>query len=189
MDTIRLSQRGSAQTTVIVGAVIAVLFLYFLFRLITSGVKIDPDDASDAAINSRIQSVGMVSVSDGVEPGTRTGEQVFDKTCNQCHASDATVANSPKLGNNAEWAPRIAKGFDTLISNAINGFNNNAMPARGGNPDLTDDEIARAIAFMANQSGANFTAPPAPSEAPAEAPAEQPAEAPAAEAPAEQPAQ
>ena len=88
------------------------------------------------------------------------------------------MANSPKLGNNAEWAPRIAKGFDTLIANAINGFNNNAMPARGGNPDLTDEEIARAIAFMANQSGANFVAPPAPSE-----------EQPAAEAPAEQPAQ
>ena len=182
MNTIRLSQRGSAQTTFIVGAIIAVLFFYFLFRLITSGVKINPDDASDLATNNRIRAVGMVSKSDGIEPGTRTGEQVFNKTCNQCHAANASVANSPKLGNNAEWAPRIAKGFDTLISNAINGFNNNAMPARGGNPDLTDEEISRAIAFMANQSGANFTAPPAPSEeqpaaeAPAETPAEQPAQ-------------
>lgn len=182
MNTIRLSQRGSAQTTVIVGALVAVLFVYFLFRLAVSGVKIDPDDASDAAVNSRIQSVGMVSVSDGIEPGTRTGEQVFDKTCNQCHASDASVANSPKLGNNAEWAPRIAKGFDELIANAINGFADGAMPARGGNPDLTDEEIARAIAFMANQSGANFVAPPVAgeeqpaAEAPAETPAEQPAQ-------------
>ena len=194
MNTSRLSQRGSAQTTVIVGAVIALLFCYFLFRLVTSGVKIDPDEASDRAINNRIQSVGMVTVSDGIEPGSRTGEQVFDKTCNQCHAADANVANSPKLGNNAEWAPRIAKGFETLIANAINGFADGAMPARGGNNSLTDEEVARAIAFMANQSGANFVAPPLPGETPAEqpaaeTPAETPAEAPAAETPAETPAE
>ena len=140
-----------------------------------SGIKIDPDDASDASINSRIQSVGMVSVSDGIAPGSRTGEQVFDKTCSQCHATNASVANSPKLGNNAEWAPRIAKGFNTLIQHAIEGFADGAMPARGGNPNLTDEEIARAIAFMANQSGANFVAPPVPGE---EQPAtEQPADA------------
>ena len=41
------------------------------------------------------------------------------------------------------------------------------MPARGGNPDLTDTEIARAIVSMANQSGANFQEPAAKTAAPA----------------------
>ena len=35
------------------------------------------------------------------------------------------------------------------------------MPPRGGNPDLTDTEIARAIVFMANQSGGNLQEPAA----------------------------
>jgi len=33
------------------------------------------------------------------------------------------------------------------------------MPAKGGNPDLDDIEIARTVAYMANQAGANFKAP------------------------------
>ena len=68
------------------------------------------------------------------------------------------MANSPKVTHNAEWAPRIAQGFDTLFNHALNGFN--AMPAKGGATDLTDDELKRAIAYMANQSGGNLEAPP-----------------------------
>lgn len=157
MNTSCKFQRGSTVTTLIYGLLIAVLVLYFLIRLILSGTRIAPEDVSDIAVNNRIQSVGIVKVSDGVEPGSRTGEQVFQKICIQCHDTNATIQFSPKLGNSADWAPRIAKGYETLIQNAINGFN--TMPARGGGLDLTDDEVARAIAFMANQSGANFTAP------------------------------
>ena len=45
-----------------------------------------------------------------------------------------------------------------LMNSAINGFN--AMPKRGGNPDLTDAELERAIAYMANSAGGKFTEPP-----------------------------
>jgi cytochrome c5 len=54
------------------------------------------------------------------------------------------------------------------------------MPAKGGNPDLDDVEVARAVAYMANQSGAKFKEP----EAPAQANAAQPAAAAPAAAPA-----
>ena len=33
------------------------------------------------------------------------------------------------------------------------------MPPRGGNSELTDDEVKRAVVFMANNGGANWTAP------------------------------
>ena len=94
MNTIRLSQRGAAQTTMIVGAVIAVLFVYFLFRLITSGVQISPDDATESAVNGRIHPSGVVTVAAPAEtpaeapaepaaaetPAEQTAEQAATET-------------------------------------------------------------------------------------------------------------
>jgi cytochrome c5 len=61
---------------------------------------------------------------------------------------------SPKIGDKGAWGPRISQGYETLVKHAIAGLR--AMPARGGNAELTDVEVARAVAFMANQSGASF---------------------------------
>ncbi|WP_343074198.1 c-type cytochrome [Chitinivorax tropicus] len=110
---------------------------------------------SNEAVTARIQPVGISKASIPVAPGSRSGEQVYTAICSSCHATGA--AGSPKMGDNAGWAPRISKGFQTLIDHAVKGFN--AMPARGGSPDLTDDEVARAVAYMANKSGASFTEP------------------------------
>jgi len=66
-------------------------------------------------------------------------------------------AGAPKFGDAEAWAPRIAQGYDTLISHAVNGIR--AMPAKGGNPNLSDTEVARAVAHMANKAGASFTLP------------------------------
>jgi cytochrome c5 len=91
-----------------------------------------------------------------VAPGSRTGEQIVTNVCAGCHASGAV--NSPKTGDAAAWGPRIAQGFDALVKSAIAG--KNAMPPKGGGADLTDKEVARAVAFLANKGGAKFTEPP-----------------------------
>jgi cytochrome c5 len=105
-----------------------------------------------------------------------TGEQVYSSTCVACHGTGA--AGAPKVGDSGAWSKRIAEGFDTLVSHAIHGLN--AMPAKGGNPDLDDIEIARTVAYMANQAGAKFKAPdPKPAAA---APAAADGAAPAAPA-------
>ena len=150
--------RGSAAVTLIGGIVILLATLYFLVKLATSGYYSDVDATTESATATRIMPTGNVVMGDGTPVGMRTGEQIFKKVCIQCHAADSTVANSPKITHNAEWAPRIAQGFDTLFNHALNGFN--AMPAKGGATDLTDDELKRAIAYMANQSGGNLEAPP-----------------------------
>ena len=105
-----------------------------------------------------------------------SGEAVYTSTCAACHGSGA--AGAPKLGDAAAWAPRIAEGFDHMVMEAIEG--EGAMPPKGGNPDLDNIEVARAVAFMANKSGGKFEEPAAPA-APAAAPAAAPSPA-AAEA-------
>lgn len=86
-----------------------------------------------------------------------TGEQVYSTTCVACHG--AGIGGAPKVGDSSAWSARIAEGFDTLVSHAIKGIR--AMPAKGGNPDLDDIEVARTVAYMANQAGAKFKEPEA----------------------------
>jgi cytochrome c5 len=90
----------------------------------------------------------------------QAAEAVYTTTCVACHGSGA--GGAPKLGDNGAWAPRIAQGYDTLIKHAIEGIR--AMPAKGGNPDLEDVEVVRAVVYMANKGGAKLKEPEVPAE-------------------------
>ena len=91
------------------------------------------------------------------------GDAVYNANCVACHG--AGVAGAPKVGDVGGWAARIAQGYDTIVKHAVEGIR--AMPAKGGNPDLDDLEVARAVVFMANGSGAKFKEPAAAVAAPA----------------------
>lgn len=66
------------------------------------------------------------------------------------------------MGDNAAWAPFIKAGYDTMLNVALHG--KGGMPAKGGNPTLSDYEVARAVVYMANKSGASLPEPAAPAE-------------------------
>ena len=108
------------------------------------------------AVAARIEKVGSVQVRDANRP-LKAGEEVYKVQCAACHT--AGLAGSPKLGDNAAWAPRIKTGYDALLNSALKG--KNAMGAQGGG-DHSDVEIGRAVVYMANASGAKFTEPAAP---------------------------
>jgi len=93
----------------------------------------------------------------------KSGAEVIKGGCAMCHA--AGLMSAPVIGDKAQWEPRIAQGYDVLVKHAINGIR--TMPAKGGNPALTDGEIAAAVLDMANQSGASFEAPKPAEAAPA----------------------
>ena len=180
--------QGSALFTLVSGIIIAIAVIYFLIKLAGSGSFADVNQSSEAATQTRIQPVGQLALGDGIPVGERKGDQIFNKICIQCHAADSSVPNAPKIENNGDWAPRIGQGFDTLFQHALNGFN--AMPAKGGAADLTDQELKRVITYMANKSGGNFPDPdaaaPADQAASGDAAASAPAaagSAPAADAP------
>ena len=151
---------------VLVGIIVfVVVAIYLLAKLATSGFDVNAEVMTKEAVAARLKPVGDSVAGD--PPGSRTGEGIYKALCASCHA--AGLAGSPKFGDAAAWAPRIAKGEATLYTHAIGGFN--AMPARGGGADLTDDEVKRAVVYIANNSGAKFAEPAAGAAAGASAPA------------------
>lgn len=81
-----------------------------------------------------------------------SGEKVYKATCFACH--DMGVAGSPKIGDKAIWASRITAGKEVMYNSAINGKTTPAgmMPAKGGNTNLSDDEVKAAVDYMISQS-------------------------------------
>ena len=120
---------------------------------------------NNKATDARIKPVGTVVIVDASAVRVeKEGSVVFAEVCTSCHTAGALGA--PKFGDKSAWAPRIKQGYETLIKHAEEGIRQ--MPPRGGNPDLSDIEIARAVAYMANDAGAKFV-PPEPVAAPAAA--------------------
>ncbi|CAK0758249.1 hypothetical protein CCP3SC15_230002 [Gammaproteobacteria bacterium] len=79
------------------------------------------------------------------------GKKIYITSCFACHETGA--AGAPKRGDRAVWQPRLSQGMETLIAHVLNGFN--AMPPRGGNPDLTEMDIATVIPYLVLDTDAN----------------------------------
>jgi cytochrome c5 len=85
----------------------------------------------------------------------RSGKQVVEAACASCHVSGRDGA--PRIGDRKAWEKRASQGLTSLTEHALSGFRK--MPAHGGSPGLSDREIERAITYMVNQSGGNWTKP------------------------------
>jgi cytochrome c5 len=71
------------------------------------------------------------------------GESLYTTACSACHSTGA--AGAPKPGS-PEMALRVEKGEDALVQSALNGLN--AMPPKGGRPDLSDEQIRAIVQYM-----------------------------------------
>lgn len=173
--------------TVILAFVVPIAIIILLVNMVASGAKVGAgsDTLSTEAVTKRIAPVAGFELVDANAPKVfKTGEQVFQAVCTACHT--AGVAGAPKVGDNAAWAPFIKSGFDAMMNVALHG--KGGMPAKGGNPTLSDFEVARAVVYMANKSGGSLPEPAAPAEEGAKKEADAAPAAPAAAAPAAAPA-
>jgi len=163
--------------------VIPVVGLILLAQFVISGYRAAQTAADPDTVARRIQPVARVEFADAAPAGgaraAKSGEEVYKAVCATCHGTG--VAGAWKFGDKAAWSPHLKEGLETLAKNAINGIR--AMPPRGGNPDLSDLEVTRAVVYMGNAAGANFKEPAA-AAAPAAAPAAAAAPATVAAAPA-----
>ena len=134
---------------IIFGIILALIVVYSLVL----GKPVEEVVVPVANVAENIKPVAVAEVAPvEVAHVEKSGADVVKAGCAMCHA--AGLMNAPKIGDKGQWQPRIAQGYATLVSHAINGIR--TMPAKGGNPALTDGEIAAAVAEMANQAGASF---------------------------------
>lgn len=144
------------------GMVLAALFGIFGFCIFAASLIVPeapPSEAEVARLEARIKPVGqvitdpaaLVKVSTAAARAPLSADEVYAQACAACHNSG--VLNAPKTGDKADWARRASAegGLDGLTASAIKG--KNQMPARGGNPDLSDDEIKAAVKQMLEKSG------------------------------------
>jgi cytochrome c5 len=109
------------------------------------------------------------SISVWAQTDERSGKEVVDGTCGNCHATGANGA--PKIGDHAAWSKLVSQGLSGLTRVALSGIRK--MPPHGGNMKLTDTEIKRAVTYMVNQSGGHWIEPTSKKKAPTKRTGEQ----------------
>ncbi len=167
LDTYNVSEATKNRQLAIVavltfGALFALLAIAVYFSTYATPSFNADSPAAQMAAAQRIQKVGSVELQEAPAAGgaPKTGEEAYKAACAACH--DAGVTGAPKLADAADWGPRIGQGVETLYKHAIEGFTGakGTMPPRGGTT-FTDDEVKRAVVFMANKSGGSFPEPAA----------------------------
>lgn len=100
-----------------------------------------------------LAAVVMAGVSVAAAPALAVnGEVVYQYTCKMCHGPGSGVA--PKTGDIEAWEPRVRKGRQQLYDHAINGFRGEGyMPPKGGNRNLTDEQVKAAVDYMLQHAG------------------------------------
>ena len=129
-----------------------VLFLVAALIGVISRVPSDDGSRKEIAVIERIKPVARVAIAVPKPAGAEiklTGQEVYNKVCVACHA--AGVLGAPKVGVKELWEPRLAQGLTGLVNNAISGIR--AMPAKGGDPSLTEANIRDSIVYMLDETG------------------------------------
>lgn len=111
-------------------------------------------DTGRAALLAAQEAAKKAAESQVAYGGTLDGKTIFDNLCTTCHTNTATGA--PNIHDKAAWAPRVAEGLDTLLKHAIDGYSGKdgkgaLMPAKGGNPSLTDAQVKATVEWMLGQ--------------------------------------
>ena len=145
----------------ILGLLGVITVIIFIIARSLSSIHAEMDVAMTNSINERIKPVGAVYVGDEagaaavVSPTADAGETAeqpamamdgkttYETVCAVCHV--AGIANAPKFGDKAAWAPRLGD-INALYMAVING--KNAMPPRAGRPDLSDETLHAAVDYM-----------------------------------------
>jgi cytochrome c5 len=103
-----------------------------------------PVPAAAPALVAAPAAVATAAVAAAAPAAAAAPPALYTQICSACHI--AGVANAPKLGDKAAWAPRLAVGVDGLTASVIKG--KGAMPPKGGAATASDADIKAVVAYM-----------------------------------------
>lgn len=137
--------------------IVPILVLIFLIKVNLDGGSTSRGSMKEEMVLSRIAPIAKYNTGAPLpqdsEEEALTGEQVYNRLCMTCH--DAGLNDAPIKGDADAWAPRIAQGADILFQHSLEGLN--AMPAKGGDASLSDEEVKNAVVLMVNASGGDIS--------------------------------
>ncbi len=110
-----------------------------IFRLVIAGalaIVVGLLEACDTREND-------TDVDAGLPESLVVGKALYIENCKVCHAQG--INGAPIVGNKKMWLPRVGKGIDALVSNAVNGVG--LMPAKGGKTHLNDEEVRHVVEY------------------------------------------
>jgi cytochrome c5 len=159
--------------SLVIGILVAVAIGLFAFSRVVASRTQEQQMLVDAqytkSVEERIRPFGQVAVAGQdnsaleIKPSAAasqaapaalptSGEEVVAQACSACHAQG--IAGAPKMGDAANWGPRIAQGKNVLYQHALQGYQGKAgvMPPKGGRVDLSDDLIRAAVDHMVEAS-------------------------------------
>lgn len=77
----------------------------------------------------------------------QAGKKIYRQFCQLCHAINPQIdVGAPRIGVSEDWQHRMKQGLNTMLRNIDNGMN--AMPARGGCFECSDEQLKAAIKYM-----------------------------------------
>ena len=164
---------GQLIAVVVASFVVPIVLISIVAHIVTGGTSKDNPALSDEAIAKRLKPVGELKVDPNQPAPVATapvtvvaapasagkgapaaaggdsgkGKSIFDTTCMACHATGA--AGAPKIGDKTAWAPRLKEGMPTVYGIAMKG--KGAMPPKGGNATLSEDDIKAAVDYMVSK--------------------------------------
>lgn len=80
---------------------------------------------------------------DGAGQSFAQGSSIYQQNCRSCH--DSGLMGAPQIGDD-----RYSADIDELVDNSIKGIGR--MPARGGNSNLSDEDVRAAVEYMVEES-------------------------------------
>ena len=160
-------------TVLLLAIVFPIAIVVLLAQYATGGISVNKNDSAltDESVAKRLKPVGELVLASDLPPGDTNSamgadqiasaatpvaagggadkiQTIYNASCAACHVSGA--AGAPKQGDKAAWAPRIKNGNAALYASAIKG--KGAMPAKGGNVSLSDDDVKAVVDYMVSQA-------------------------------------
>lgn len=105
-----------------------------------AAIEITSEPAPSGEPDSQVRSAAVAELS--------PGELTYQQACALCHASG--VGDAPIPGEQDAWTERLAAGREVMIASSLDG--KGVMPPKGGQLQLSDEDVIAAVDYMLEQS-------------------------------------